>query len=118
MGTIAIDFDGTLHPYTDGWQGTAVVGDEPPDPHVWVALERFRADGHKLVVFSARANDPEGVEAIWRWLREYKLDHHIAKVTHEKPTALVYIDDRAYRHEGDWQVTATAVHEILELLGR
>ena len=36
-------------------------------------------------------------ELIWEWLKRYKLDKFISEVTSEKPRAVCYIDDKAFR---------------------
>jgi FMN phosphatase YigB (HAD superfamily) len=98
--TVAIDFDGTLHPYTNGWQGhPGAVDTEPPDPEWRSALAQL-ARQYRLVVFSARAQSEEGRDAIRAWLRYYGLNY-FADVTAVKPAAIAYLDDRAVHFDGE-----------------
>lgn len=91
---IAFDFDGTLHPYENGWCGS-VPDDVPPIPGTKETLEKLKADGYRLVIFSCRADHREGLDGIWEWLVKYQLEHLIHDVTGAKPKATVYVDDRA-----------------------
>lgn len=99
--TLAVDFDGVLHSYTHGWQGLAVI-DDPPVPGAieWLtqAAERF-----DVVIFSARNAHPPSVNAMRVWFVHHGLPVDVlARLTFptEKPTAHVYLDDRAWRFEG------------------
>lgn len=104
--TIAVDFDGVIHPYTKGWVGV-IPDDEPPHPSTAPAIRRL-ACRYKVVVFSARASSDAGADAIWSWLRKHALDRYIVEVTAMKPAAVIYIDDRAIRHT-DWTTTMVDV---------
>lgn len=124
MATIAIDFDGTLHPYTRGWLGTAVVDIEPPDPDLEFVLADLRGrgpggDANRLVVFSARAADEAGRVAIAEWLIANDLFKYFkGGITHEKPAAVVYLDDRAIRFEGNWFASRDAILVEIEKVNR
>lgn len=99
--TIAIDFDGVLHEYLSPWSGATVVRDGPvrgAQQAVADYLERF-----EVVVFSTRAHQEGGVEAMRAWLTEHGFPAGLKIWTEPgKPPAIVYIDDRAYRFEGVW----------------
>ena len=111
MKTICVDFDGVLHSYTSGWKGAATIPDPPvPGAMKWLTelTEHFN-----VVVCSARASRPWGWIAIRRWLRRElvrywgahpSVAHDAAdaiRVTSRKPAASVYIDDRAWRFDGE-----------------
>lgn len=111
MRTVAIDFDGVLHPYTAGWTGS-VPADEGP---VWGARETLvalRENGYKLVVFSTRADHHEGLIGIQEWLNKWDLFRFIDRVTHEKPAAVAYVDDRAVSYQGDWTWVLAEVERL------
>lgn len=95
--TIAIDFDGVLHAYTTPWTKPEEIHDEPvPGAVEWVteACSRF-----EVVVYSVRAETVPGREAMKAWLIRNGFPRDVL-VMHEKPKAIVYIDDRAWRFEG------------------
>jgi len=104
--TICLDFDGVIHSYKSGWQGEDVIPD-PPIHKVDVAIRQLRKN-YRVVVYSARCRNPEGVAAIQRWLDK----HHIQvdDVCFHKPPAFVYVDDRAVPFSGDWDETIAAIH--------
>ena len=38
-----------------------------------------------------------GTQLVWEWLKKYKMDKFVTKVTAEKPRAVAYIDDKGIR---------------------
>jgi hypothetical protein len=108
--TIALDFDGVIHSYTSGWLGPDVI----PDPIVPGAAEFIvtAAEYYDIVIYSTRAETPEGRDAMRTWLREQiprelswwrdSVDELIANIhtTDRKPPALLYIDDRGFQFQG------------------
>jgi len=97
MKTIAIDFDGTIckkQPYGDGllWQ-------EPNEGAIQV-IKKLRLE-YKIVIFTTRLNPNMGGDIGWKkeqiigWLNKYEIPFN--EVTNNKPSAMVYIDDRAIR---------------------
>jgi len=99
--TCCVDFDGTLHPYSNGWTGM-VPDDEPPTDGAREALRALRVKGYLVVVFSARATTNEGVTGIRNWLARYSLLQFVVEITAVKPIAVAYIDDRAVPFNGNW----------------
>ena len=96
--TIALDFDGVLHSYKQGWTGYA-----PEDPPVDGSLDfiHFLQDeGYEVVIFSSRAKNKKGKDGIEKWLSDN--DFPKISVYHEKPEALLYVDDRGFRFSGVW----------------
>lgn len=97
--TIAIDFDGVLHSYKSGWIAADIL-EEPLDGALdfcnWLIENKF-----KIVIFSCRAGQPIGWAAIHDWLEKHRFPPSI-EVTHKKPEALLYIDDRGMRFDGNF----------------
>jgi phosphoglycolate phosphatase-like HAD superfamily hydrolase len=91
--TIAIDFDGVIHLYSNGFQGLDNVYD-PPTPGARVALEQLKTLGYRLIIVSSRP-----VEPIKRWLKQHRLEHFFDDVSNTKHPAKYYIDDHALRFE-------------------
>tara|TARA_R110001606_G_scaffold57578_1_gene138672 strand:+ start:104 stop:1078 length:975 start_codon:yes stop_codon:yes gene_type:complete len=100
---LGIDFDGVLHKNSKGYyDGTCY--DEPIEG-VESALKRL-SEKYTLICYTAKAkpdrglvNGKSGTELVWEWLRKYKFDKYISKVTSEKPRAVAYIDDKAISFE-------------------
>ncbi len=95
---IALDFDGVLHNYTE-WTG--VVPEGPPVDGALMTVGWLLAQRYSLCIFSARANDQGGPEAITRWLSDNEFPP--IPVSLEKPQAKLYIDDRGFRFDGDFK---------------
>lgn len=109
--TVAVDFDGVLHSYTTPWSGA----DSCPDPPVPGAIEWLNSIAAKfeVVVLTTRGDQEGGNTAVRAWLREHGYTGPDLRVTSQKVPALVYIDDRAYRFEGDNFPTADEVHRLI-----
>lgn len=97
--TIAVDFDGTLHPYSAGWCGSKPADEEPIE-----GAQEFLSDlhgaGYRVVVFSTRADHDEGRTGIIEWLAKHGLDAFVSDVSHLKVAAIAYVDDRAVPFAG------------------
>jgi hypothetical protein len=99
--TIAVDFDGVLHSYTSPWVDHHVI----PDPPVPGAVDWLNAivKDFDVVIFTTRGKTTAGKSAVRRYLDEHGVEWGLAAVvTDEKPPALIYLDDRAYRFEGSF----------------
>lgn len=108
--SVAVDFDGVIHPYTKGWIGVT-PDPEPPDPHVPIVLATL-ARRFKVIVFSARASFPEGKAGIEEWLKANRLDRFVSDVTATKPAAVAFLDDRAVPFTGDWSAALAGIEKL------
>lgn len=104
--TVAVDFDGVIHRYSKGWQDGVIY--DPPVDGTFVALNVL-ATRHKVVIYTVR----DDLNAVWEWLKKYGLHIVVSEVTNLKPIAHLYIDDRAYRFEGDWTKALADVEPLL-----
>lgn len=98
--TVVFDFDGVIHSYKSGWKGAAVIPD-PPVPGIDRALKNIHDAGYETVIVSTRCATGNGKKALWEWLVKYGIDDYIDRVCTVKPPAIVYIDDRAIRFDGN-----------------
>lgn len=106
---LAVDFDGTVTQYRNGWEGATTITD-PPTDGVADALGRLQAAGWRILIFSTRANDPEAVPVMEAWLKEHGVPFDEISVG-GKPKAKAYIDDRAIRFKNNWAELAQALEE-------
>lgn len=105
---IAIDFDGVIHKNSKGFYDGTVYDD--PVEGTREAL-KFLSEKYDLVVFTCKAkpsrplvNGKTGKRLIIEWLHKHDLIGYITDVTHEKPRALFYIDDKGIKFESWKQV--------------
>lgn len=99
--TIAVDFDGVLHSYTSGWKGPADI----PDPPVPGAIEWLNkiSPHFEVVIFTTRGESIYAKNAIRQYLYDYGWTAAKgATVTNTKIPAIIYIDDRGWRFEGEF----------------
>lgn len=96
--TVVFDFDGVIHSYTSGWQGSDAAIPDPPVSGIKEAIDHIRAAGYRVVVVSTRCRSVEGQYAIAHWLRENGIE--VDNITSEKPPAVCYVDDRAITFDG------------------
>ena len=103
VNNLAIDFDGVIHNADKGFFDGTCYGD--PLPGSLSALKELSSK-YRIVIFTAKAkpNRPlvkgmTGQELVCQWLEKHGVLQFVAEVTAEKPRAILYIDDNAYRLE-------------------
>lgn len=87
--TIAIDFDGVIHSYENGWQGGKIYGS--PNKNCREVITKLKSRGFRLVVLTARTD----LDEVSEWLKHHEII--VDDVTNIKPPAIAYIDDRGIR---------------------
>lgn len=105
---LAIDFDGVIHNADKGFHDGTCYGD--PLPGSLDAL-KLLATKYRIVIFTAKAkpnrplvNGKTGTELVSEWLEKNEVLRYVADITSEKPRAILYIDDNAYRFK-NWEET-------------
>lgn len=118
--TVAVDFDGVLHSYSSPWINAHTIPD-PPVPGALQWLHGILQD-FDVVIYSTRCKTWRGRRAVRRWIydnaRSYWYESGIpsdrgledVKLSYEKPPALIYLDDRAWRFEGTFP-SAEQIHQ-------
>lgn len=106
--TICLDFDGVVHSYRSGWSGATNIPD-PPIHGTGDAIAYLRKH-YRVVIHSARCATEEGRQAIGAWLTKHRIE--VDEVCEHKPPALVYIDDRAIRFQGNWSDTISELSQF------
>ena len=97
--TIALDFDGVLHAYSEREDNFPIPGG-PPVEDAAATVDWLLEQNYQLVIFSARANEPGGVEAIEAWLQQWGFP--AIPVSLQKPESALYVDDRGFRFDGSF----------------
>ena len=102
---IAVDFDGVVHEF-HGWGDGTCYG-EPIDGSI-EAIKKL-SEEYNVIIFSAKVrpdrpivNGKTGTELVTEWLKKYDLLQYITDITHEKPRAKFYIDDKAVYFNNNW----------------
>lgn len=126
MKTIAVDFDGVIHRYSEGWKDGDIY--DPPVPGAFDALRKLLED-YYVFIFTTR-NTMQIAEWLEReggfkvttddsrfkhdlvWDGSFWGTPGVLLVTNQKLGAFAYIDDRAIRFRGDWRETLTELKEI------
>jgi len=88
---IAIDFDGVIHNYSQGWADGSCY--DLPVTGALYAIQSLANKGYKVVIFTAR----DDLKAVKDWFRQYYTEEGIPEITNKKPKAIAYIDDRGIR---------------------
>ena len=103
---IGIDFDGVIHKCSKGYYDGTIY--DEPIPGSYEALERLSQE-YTVIIYTCKAKPDRGLvsgktgtQLVWEWLEKYNMSQFVSKVTSEKPRAVCYIDDKAYRFK-DWK---------------
>ena len=100
--SIALDFDGVVHSYRNGWEGITSIRDRPVEG-AREAISMLRYKGYKILIYSTRCSTPQGKQAIRDWLKKNHIK--VDGLSTEKPSCMCYVDDRAIKFNGDWKKT-------------
>lgn len=111
LKTICLDFDGVIHQHRSGWQGPGIIADGVV-PGIAEAIEKLRED-FEVKVYSSRCRWEEGRAAIEVKLAEWNIV--VDGVSEFKPAALVYVDDRGVRFDGDPQKMLDDIIRVLSI---
>jgi len=103
--TVCLDFDGVVHSYVSGWQGAAIIPDPPVDG-TKEAIEKLRTI-YEVKIYSSRSGQEGGRAAMVAWLAKHQIV--VDEVCDHKPPAIIYVDDRAVKFDGDWDECAKAI---------
>tara|TARA_Y100000590_G_scaffold248672_1_gene279399 strand:- start:10820 stop:11206 length:387 start_codon:yes stop_codon:yes gene_type:complete len=105
---IAIDFDGVIHNWDKGWHDGTCYG-KPIEGAIGAI--KLLSKKYNIIIFTAKCkpdrplvNGKTGKQLVIEWLKNYDLLDCISDVTHEKPRAIIYIDDKGFRFKS-WNNT-------------
>jgi hypothetical protein len=113
--TIAVHFAGVIHRYSKGWSSGSIY--DPPIEGARKALARIHGRSG-AVILKRRVNpDMPGSErqtdTVLGWLEAHgsQRGQRFDEITHVKPPALAYIDDRTIRFT-DWKATLDELGQL------
>ena len=115
INNLAIDFDGVIHTFDKGWHDGTCYG-EPIDGSI-EAIKKL-SENWNLIIFTAKVkpdrplvNGKTGYELVDEWLRKHDIRQYISEITHEKPRASFYIDDKAIEFNNNWEEVLKKTNE-------
>lgn len=94
--TVAVDFDGPIHSFKNGWQDGTIY--DEPAPGARESLQALKDEGKIIVIHTARIMgtgatiDESQVEAVREYLNKHKIPYDAIV---PKIAAIAYVDDRA-----------------------
>ena len=107
LENIAVDFDGVVHNFDKGWHDGTCYGD--PLPGSLEAIKKL-SKKYNVIIFSAKVRPDRplvegksGKELVIEWLKKHEIFSCVKDVTHEKPRAQYYIDDKAIKFVDNWE---------------
>lgn len=121
---IAVDFDGVIHLYRDGWQSGEIYDGIVPGFFKWIFKT---AEDFQIVVVSSRLNEEQQEANMRSWFTHRALEaRESGEITQDefyrfpglitlskvKPPAFITIDDRALTFNGNWLSPIYAKEEI------
>jgi len=116
--SIAVDFDGVIHGYSDGWKDGTIYDD--PIPGVQKALKKLQ-EKFRIIIFSTRNHDrtvdgkkeSNQIDEMRKYMEKHEVPFDEIYQGNGKPLVELYIDDNAYRFEGDWDKSITEIDRHL-----
>lgn len=109
--TVAVDFDGVISDFRGcgGYKGPGIVEGFPVEGAA-EGMHYLCLSHKKVVIYSTRAADPDGVKAIQEYCKKFRIEY--TEISAVKPMALIYIDDRGLKFDGDWNQTLIDVENF------
>ena len=92
---IAVDFDGVIHDHKNPVEGKRMG---LPIEGALPGLKSLKARGDTVIIHSCRGGNPQLIE---EWMNYHGIPYYDS-ITNIKPTADVYLDDKAIRFE-NWK---------------
>jgi len=114
--TICIDLDGTIADDSSGFQGVGIFG--APLPGAVDALRQLKAEGWTIIIHTCRLETVDIDAYLNSWgipfdgINEERHLYNGLPCNPAKPTADVYLDDRAIRFKGNWKKALQQIRTV------
>lgn len=109
LPVVAVDFDGVIHSYENGWCDGKITGEIITGFFEWVLQCH---DKLHIVIYSCRNSTRHYKRAMAKWIlakwKEWSRENNPNEVplavsySDTKPIATLYIDDRGFQFKGNW----------------
>ena len=106
LNNLAIDFDGVVHTFDKGWHDGTCYGE--PIKGALNAIKEL-SEKYNIIIFTAKVRPDRplvegktGYELVDEWLEKHNVKQYIDEITHKKPRAEYYIDDKAIEFTNNW----------------
>lgn len=118
--TVAVDFDGVIADYSEGYKGLGIFG--KPLPGARESIWTLKQAGWKIIIHTARHEHAMLAD----YLREHDIpfdeinrnsDAHAPGAGEIKPIADVYLDDRAVNFGGNWTKALADIQDLMRRKG-
>jgi len=113
----AIDFDGVIHQYSNGWQKGIIYDEVVPGAKEGVTA--LKDAGYHIMIYTTRTNpqfrkkgEPEQYDQLVQYLEKHQIPYDRIYVGSGKPMADVYLDDRAIPFTGNWEQSVKDVRNF------
>lgn len=106
---LAIDFDGVLHSYSNGWQDGKPY--DVPVNGAKEALTELKNEGYHIMIYTTRCNhdllneDVDRAQDVEDYLKKHDIPYDQIYTGNGKPKFTVTVDDRALSFRGNWNET-------------
>lgn len=116
---ITIDFDGVIHAYSKGWHDGTIYDD--PIPGARDALIELSKE-FQVLIWSTRNYDrhingehqKNQVDEMKQWLQRHDIPYDEIYTSPDKPICKLFVDDNAYRFQGDWEHSLPEIKFLAE----
>lgn len=103
MRNICVDFDGVLNNY-EGWKGEDELYTPREDAYYFLGM---LSQKYKVIIHTTRNS-----EKVKEWLKKYRMDKFVSDITSNKVPAMIYIDDRGLKFNGDFVETLKQIENF------
>ncbi len=114
---LCFDLDGSI---CENKTGTMTYSDVKPLPGAVETLKKLKADGHYIIIQTARhmrtyqANHGKilaNLQYLYDWLNKWEISYDELLIG--KPDVDLFVDDKGYHHE-DWKTTEQYLHDLIQ----